>query len=364
MHAKALGSYGSFNTVLGILNGQTGDLDTDGFGTVRVMANMQYQHSDGALTGQDLYTHNELLKIQDQLGAHWTITLFADQSFLKENLDDNNGATPAQVAVYGKNFALQNTNAALPTYTPYNFTIKAHRHRICAPGRRSAFRLQARQYGVHLRVLEPHAQPEQPDADAVRHPEQHVRGQLSEPAEYGRLHVRRQYRTDAFQRHMRSATAILGYSKENAYRVYGDILRLSEDYDFGWIDGQVRGGVWIESQATHRFKYYFDSVTCGKTGTDVFDVGDVAANAVCGVAYKPFKSSYYNGPVAANANILKAKSIEVRYGRGRQPARLRQGRRAFGLDAVSALPRSRHQGSGRPADDHAGPQIRPLGRTA
>ena len=124
------------------------------------MANMQYLHSDGALTGQDLYTNNELLKIEDQLDAHWTITLFANQSFLKENLDDNNGATPAQIVVYGKNFALQNTNPTLPTYYALQFHVQAHRYGLCARGRRSALRLQARQHGLHLRLLEPHVQPD------------------------------------------------------------------------------------------------------------------------------------------------------------------------------------------------------------
>ena len=294
MSAKALASYGSFNTALGVLNGQTGEIDTDGFGTIRAMANVQYLHSDGALTNQDLFTNNQLVKIQDQLNSHWTITLFADQSFLKENLDDNNGTTPAQNYVYGKDFALQNTNPAVPTYTPYNFTSKHTDIEYVREDGDLFWGLKldntSYSYAYWNHTLSPNNQT-QTLAD--------IQGNTSE----GNSSLTLANGTV-------DPNGILGYSKQNAYRVYGDILRLTEDYDFGWIDGQVRGGVWWETQATHRFKYYFDSVVCGAKGVDVFDVGDIAANAACGAAYKPFKSSYYNGPVAGNTNILKAKSIE------------------------------------------------------
>src|SRR5271154_1956569 len=109
-HAKAVASYGSFGTSLVGLNGQSGDLNAGALGTIRVMANVQYLHTDGALSGQDLFSNNVLLKVEDEINSHWRITLFGDTAFLKENLDDNNGATPAQIAVYGKNFALQSNN--------------------------------------------------------------------------------------------------------------------------------------------------------------------------------------------------------------------------------------------------------------
>jgi len=305
-HAKALASYGSFETALGVVNGQTGDLDTDGFGTIRAMVNVQYLHSMGALTDQDLFTHNELVKIQDQLGAHWTITLFGDQSFLKENLDDNNGTTPAQNYFYGKDFALQDTNPALPTYTPYNFTSK-HTDMDYLRENGDLFGIAKLEnttytYAYWNHTLSPNNQTQtlcdiENDTSEGNYPSPSAAG----CAGNGKL-VFSNGTTDTHN-------AILGYSKENAYRVYGDILRLSEDYDFGWISGEVREGVWWETQATHRFKYYFDSITCGETGTDVFDVGDVAANAVCGVAYKPFSGSY-TGP-GGKTSISSAKSIQV-----------------------------------------------------
>ncbi len=43
-----------------------------------------------------------------------------------------------------------------------------------------------------------------------------------------------------------------GYTKQNAYRVYGDILRLADDFNFGGLTGQIRTGVWWEGSASQR----------------------------------------------------------------------------------------------------------------
>jgi iron complex outermembrane receptor protein len=300
MHARLVGSYGSFNTETAIANFQTGDVDTGSVGTVRAMTNLQYLHSDGALTGQDLFTNNVLLKIQDQLNSHWTFTLFGSGTFLKENLDDNNGLTPAQVAVYGKNFALQNTNAALPTYSPYNYTSK-HTDMDYA-------RIDGDQFGVKLdntfytyaywnHTFSPNNQT-QTLADIQNGTSEGNYGPGSPNSD---LYLANGTKDPN--------NAILAYTKENAYRAYGDILRLSEDYDFGWINGQVREGMWWETQATPRFKYYFDSITCTNDGVDPFNVGDAAANAACGAAYKPFFGTY-TGPAANAQQYSKSKSVQ------------------------------------------------------
>jgi len=309
MHARVVGSWGSFNTETAIANFQTGDFDTGGFGTVRAMTNLQYLHSDGALTQQDLFTNNVLLKVQDELNSHWTLTLFGAATFIKENLDDNNGLTPAQVAVYGKNFALQDTNPALPTYAPYNYTSK-HTDMDYA-------RIDGDEFGVKLdntfytyaywnHTLSPNNQT-QSLCDIENNTSQ---GNYPSPPNVVGGCTFAGNKAYKLANGTTPASEILGYSKENAYRVYGDILRLSEDYDFGWLDGQIREGVWWETQATHRFKYYFDSISCGSQGIDVFDVGDVAANAACGAAYKPGSKSIEVGSVVGVNQLGYAKDDE------------------------------------------------------
>ena len=53
-----------------------------------------------------------------------------------------------------------------------------------------------------------------------------------------------------------------GYAKQNAYRVWGNIFRLADDFDFGWLTGQARAGVWVESSATQRQRFDFDLTQC------------------------------------------------------------------------------------------------------
>jgi iron complex outermembrane receptor protein len=309
--AKAVASYGSFGTTLVGLNGQSGDMNAGALGTIRVMANLQYVHSDGALQGQDLFTNNVLLKVEDEINSHWRITLFGDTSFLKENLDDNNGATPAQVAVYGKNFALQSNNPVLPTYSPYNFTSK-HTDMDYARVDGDLFGIKIQNtdytYAYWNHTLSPNNQT-QTLCDIENNTSEGNYPGGGSSSTGGGCSAATGNSNLVFSNGVKDTNnAILGYSKQNAYRVYGDILRLSEDYDFGWISGQVRAGVWWETQATHRFKYYFDSVSCFNKGIDVFDVGDEAANAACGVAYKPFQGTYTGS--GSKTAIASAKSIQ------------------------------------------------------
>ena len=263
MHGSAALSYGSFNTQVANLNLQSGRLST---GTA-VLVNLQFLDTNGALTDQFTEQKNALVKIEQDLGAGWTATLFSNFSTLQEYLDDNNGATPAQVAVYGKDFALQNTNPALPTYTGYNTTTK------------------------------------QTDLDYLR-----IQGNLA-PG----VHLDEKAYTYAYWNHTFSARNITqtitdimddtaegmsgskvpvvdgvkepgdvpGYSKENAYRVYGDVLTGSEDYQFGPVTGQLREGVWWEGQYTHRFRYDFDMTQCYQQGINPFDdpIGASCADA-------------------------------------------------------------------------------------
>jgi iron complex outermembrane recepter protein len=66
--------------------------------------------------------------------------------------------------------------------------------------------------------------------------------------------------------------------------VWGDVLRVSDDYDLDGITGQVRAGIWYEGQATHRYKYYFDANQCNADGANPYIQDSVTqAAAVCGV---------------------------------------------------------------------------------
>jgi iron complex outermembrane receptor protein len=69
---------------------------------------------------QNTARQNVLLKTRPSWARGWTATLFANYNGLFQHVNDNNGATAAQINTYGESFALQNTNPKLATFQAYN----------------------------------------------------------------------------------------------------------------------------------------------------------------------------------------------------------------------------------------------------
>ena len=267
-------SVGSFNTWLVNANAQSGDVDIAGT-NARALVNVQHLESEGALTLQNLATSNALVKVQDTFAPNWTITVFGDYSYLNEHLDDNNGLTPGQIMVYGKNFSLQNTNPNLPTYQAYNYTTKATDIEYVRLQGQIADGLTIDNtgytYAYWNHTFSPNSQT-QTYAQALAG----VAGG-SGAAVSSDSGVTLENGTKA------PAADLLAYDKQNAYRVWGDVLRVAQDYDFGSVSGQVRAGIWFEGQATHRYKYYFDDQACASNSADPYIQDSVTkAAAVCG----------------------------------------------------------------------------------
>ena len=242
-HLTGTATYGSWATEMLNLNYQSGDFSAAGMNT-RVLTNINFVGSSGYLTGQNTSRQNILLKAQSDLGGGWTLTLFGNYNGLFQHVNDNNGATAAQIKAYGESFALQTTNPNLATYQAYS------------------------------------SQNKKTDMDYIR-----LEGDV-----FGSLHVDNQAYTYAYVNKTISSTNIEqtaadiaaniteglgtivggkafkndvpGYTKQNAYRVWGDMFRLSQDYDFGWLTGQVRAGIWWESQATQRSRFDYDLTQC------------------------------------------------------------------------------------------------------
>jgi len=246
-HAKQTMTYGSWGTWNFNTNLQTGTFEALGH-DVRVLANFQDTESSGYLTLQSTHHDNELLKVETEIAPGWTLTAFANRNGLVQTVNDNNGATPGQVITYGKQFALQNTNPALPDYAAYNPEFK------------------------------------QTDMDYLR-----LRGDISDTFHlddeaYTYAYINKTVTTNNITQTLANVLAgtfqspgtkvggvshpndILGYTKLNAYRVWGDVLRASLDYAVGSITGQLRAGVWLEASATERERYYFDVNLCNAGG--------------------------------------------------------------------------------------------------
>lgn len=246
-HARQTATIGSWGTWNFNTNVQTGTFNAEGIDT-RVLANFQDTESAGYLTLQSTHHDNELVKVEMDVAPNWTLTAFANRNGLVQTLNDNNGATPAQVVNYGLAFALQNTNPNLSTYAAYSPEFKqTDMEYLRLRGDISpVFHLddEAYTYAYQNKTVTT-TNITQTEADILA-------GGFEKPGTKvaGVTH----------------GADIPGYTKLNAYRVWGDIFRASYDYTMGSVTGQVRAGFWWEGSATERERYYFDVTLCNNPG--------------------------------------------------------------------------------------------------
>jgi len=241
-HTRGAVTYGSFDTTDFSANLQSGEFDFAGLKN-RALFNFQGTNSQGYLTGQTTAHQNYLVKEQTEFAPGWTVTVFANYNGLFQHLNDKNGATAAQINAFGKDFALQETDPNLATYQAYNFVSKkTDMDYVRLQGDFAGFTLDDTAYTyayVNKTVSATNIQ--QTAADILKGVTE-GNGTIVGGTKF--------------------ANDVPGYTKKNAYRVWGNILRLSRDYDFGWLSGQVRTGVWWEDAATQRARFDIDVQKC------------------------------------------------------------------------------------------------------
>ncbi|MDE2161628.1 MAG: TonB-dependent receptor [Alphaproteobacteria bacterium] len=243
---------GSWNTWNVNTNVQSGDIDGLG-GQTRLLANFQVTGSAGYLTHQSSLHSNELLKVEHEIAPGWTLTALATVNALHEALSDNNGATAAQVTTYGKAYAMQNTTSqSLGTYNGYNHTDKVtDMEYVRLQGTAGdGFSVDDTAYMyAYVNKTTSATNIEQTSAD--------IANGVTEGL--GTTVGGVKFKTD-----------VPGYEKLNEYRVYGNILRVSKDYDLGSITGQIRTGIWWEVSNTQRARFDYDMTKCLAAGCNVF----------------------------------------------------------------------------------------------
>jgi iron complex outermembrane receptor protein len=242
-HARVSATAGSWGTSMFNGNYQTGDFALGSL-TNRVMVNLQDTNTAGYLTYQSSAAQNVLLKTQTELAPGWTLTAFANYNGLFQVLNDNSGATPAQLTTFGKDYALQITNPAAGSYAAYNH--------------------------VHKKT----------DMDYLRLQGDVGGGFAIDDTAYTYAYVNKTLSTTSIQQTAANIAAgitqgngsivggvsfkndVPGYTKQNAFRVWGNIFRASKDFDFGWLTGQLRAGVWWESSTSQRARSDYDATKC------------------------------------------------------------------------------------------------------
>ena len=242
-HAKVSATVGSWGMNLFVANYQTGDFDLLGMNN-RVMINLQDQNSTGYLTYQSSAAKNITIKTQTEIAPGWTLTLFGSYNALFQNLNDNAGITPAQVTAFGKTYALQNTNPAAGNYAFYNHVHKktdmdyARLQGDLGNGFSIDNTLYTYDYRNKTLSTTSVQQTTANIAAGITQGNGTIVGNVSFPND------------------------VPGYTKQNAFRVYGNIFRAAKDFDFGWLTGQLRAGVWWEGQSTQRARSDYDATKC------------------------------------------------------------------------------------------------------
>ena len=112
---SALVSYGSFDTQIYGLRGDTGTLDK--WGGARAFLSVKYLTSEGYLTNANLERSNEFLKVVQPIDDSTSLTLVSNLNRLRQNPPV--GATPNQLRAFGTNYAY-NTNPDSQGYYGYN----------------------------------------------------------------------------------------------------------------------------------------------------------------------------------------------------------------------------------------------------
>ena len=218
------GSLGNWGTELYGISHETGKIA--GWGDATIQLNFQHLNSDGYLSESGVNSDNLTVKFERKLGTDSVFTFFASANHIKYYQNDNgNGPTLAQVALFGKSYAL-NLDPASFNFKGFNYTYK--------------------------------------DTDF----------------EYGRLRTRWDDRTTteatiytyAYNNQTISSTTptglgvagtkvgptgnknIPGIDKQNKYRVVGGIFKAERSFDLGLL----RAGAWVEHSDTDRHQYDID----------------------------------------------------------------------------------------------------------
>jgi iron complex outermembrane receptor protein len=239
---------GSWGTQYADANWQSGDFNVGGLNN-RALINLNYTGSFGYLTDQNTSRQNYLIKTQTDLGPNWVLTLFANYNNLDQHVNDNNGETPSQINAFGETYALQSTNAGLANFQAYNPEHKkTDMDYVRLQGKIGDISIDDTGYTyAYVNKTISATNIEQTAAD--------IANGVTEGL-------------GTIVNGVKHPLDVPGYTKQNAYRVWGNIFRASDDFDFGWLTGQVRAGAWWEGQASQRARFDYDLTMCMANNCD------------------------------------------------------------------------------------------------
>ncbi|MBV8593370.1 MAG: TonB-dependent receptor, partial [Caulobacteraceae bacterium] len=228
-------TYGSFDTRALVTRVQTGEIAA--LAGTRILLNFDERQSNGELSNSGGIAFNQLFKSYTPLGTHASLTLFAAHNYTRFfQSDAGPGETWAQVLAYGKNFALT-TDPTSEFYKGFN-TQKKQTDFEYADFRDDFRNGEGRGFSVEDQGYTYFYSNKTISVDAVT-------GLIGGP------------NTSPPAQKTLPRTDIGGYNKGNRYRVYGDILRVNDDFGFGVL----KAGALVEGSSTDRHNILYDLTT-------------------------------------------------------------------------------------------------------
>jgi iron complex outermembrane receptor protein len=252
---------GSWNTRLLGVGYESGTLSGAGEGTLQL--NYQNLQSDGYLSNSPIKAQNLTVKFERKVGDSSVLTFFSSVNNTKyQQPDSNKGATQSQIALYGRNFQLDNDPTSL-NYWGYNFTNKD-----------TDF--------DYLRLRSDLGNGWKTDNALYTYAYNNQTISSSDPTWKGT--------TPATNKDPRTVvegvvTVIPGIDKQNKYRVWGDIFKAIKQLDAG----QLRTGVWLESSTSDRHQYDINVLNGSYLGKEKAIAG-VPATATLNGTTRPINS--------------------------------------------------------------------------
>lgn len=232
-------TYGSFDTKASVTTINTGNVAWLGGG--KLLLNFDERSSDGELSHSGGNQFNQMAKYVLQATDKLTVTALYDHEWTRFNFEDSNGPGEswAQVAAFGKNYSM-NSDPRSEHYTGYNYEKKqtdfAYIDAKYQATQNLSLENQLYEYFYSNKTISSN------DMSGYLGPDQNgVPGTANTSAPNV---------TTAPQ----SASDIGGYTKLNDYHVYGDVVRLNQDWSFGTL----KVGGLVEGSQTQRDNEFLD----------------------------------------------------------------------------------------------------------
>jgi iron complex outermembrane receptor protein len=228
-------TYGTWNTFESVSTIQSGAIDQTG-GT-KVLAMFDYRSSDTELSYSPAMAYNSMLKIVQPINDHSSLTFFATMQYTRYYQSDaNSGESIQQALAYGKNFSLSNDPTSELYYKDNeikkntDFEYLDYRNDLG-----HGFTLEDQFYTYF-----------------------YSNKTISADDNSGLLTGAN---TSSPKDKSYPSTDIGGYNKGNRYRVYGDVLRVNEDWKWNSWTGTIKAGGLIEGSETDRHNILDDLTT-------------------------------------------------------------------------------------------------------